>query len=148
MELSNKQAWAIASSVMATLSKNKLLSDKAKENKAKGCKELINQAIQSTNLPIEKQPNTKEKEEELELSLRLANDPAFARGWYIKEMVRQTKGNNATSAKELRDVLGIAHEDEGLTVELVDYSNAVIDCPHCGENLSKPPELPPLDIAE
>lgn len=40
---------------------------------------------------------------------------------------------------QLKDIFGLASKTEDLTIQVVDYANALIDCPHCGENVHREP---------
>ena len=39
---------------------------------------------------------------------------------------------------QLKDIFGLASKVEELRIETVDYSNAIIDCPHCSTNIHAP----------
>jgi hypothetical protein len=49
----------------------------------------------------------------------------------------------AADIGQLKDIFGLASKAEELTIQVVDYSNAMIDCPHCGVNLDKPSTIVP-----
>jgi hypothetical protein len=44
---------------------------------------------------------------------------------------------------QLKDIFGLASKTEELTIEVVDYANAIIDCPHCGENVHRTSTIVP-----
>ena len=49
----------------------------------------------------------------------------------------------AADIGQLKDIFGLASKTEELTIQVVDYANAIIDCPHCGENVHKTSTIAP-----
>jgi len=147
--MENKQAYKIATVTFNALKKANLLatqkgqSDLIKDTIYRAIKSitieaLIAHAQHDTKADSKGTVDSKEKEGEFELSHRLATDKVYARGYLIKELVRQTSNNNASAAKELRDILQIGSATDELQIELVDYENAVLECPECGISLLAP----------
>ena len=148
--MENKQAYKIATVTFNALKKANLLatqkgqSDLIKDTIYRAIKSITIEALIAHAQPTSKASSkstvtdSKENIEEFELSHRLATDKVYARGYLIKELVRQTSNNNASAAKELRDILQIGSATDELQIELVDYENAVLDCPECGVSLLAP----------
>tara|TARA_Y100000310_G_scaffold211187_1_gene211926 strand:- start:57 stop:476 length:420 start_codon:yes stop_codon:yes gene_type:complete len=42
---------------------------------------------------------------------------------------------SASDIGQLKDIFGLASKTDDLSIEVVDYSNAIIDCPHCKKNV-------------
>jgi len=60
---------------------------------------------------------------------------------YVKEHLVRKLGDGSLSASEigqLKDVFNLASQTEELSIVVESYENAIIDCPHCGENVHKP----------
>ena len=151
--MENKQAYKIATVTFNALKKANLLatqkgqSDLIKDTIFRAIKSITIEALiahaqpatkASSKSTADKTVDSKENIEEFELSHRLATDKTYARGYLIKELVRQTSNNNASAAKELRDILQIGSATDDLQIELVDYENAVLECPGCGVSLLAP----------
>jgi hypothetical protein len=68
---------------------------------------------------------------------------------HVKQLLMNRLSAGTLSASDigqLKDIFGLASKTEELTIQVVDYSNAMLDCPHCNTNLCKPVELsPPCD---
>lgn len=65
---------------------------------------------------------------------------------HVKQLLMDRLSAGTLSASDigqLKDIFGLASKTEELQIEVVDYSNAIIDCPHCGVSLDKPVELSP-----
>ena len=85
----------------------------------------------------------KHKNKENGLNLSTASetmDDATLRA-YVKEHLVRKLGDGSLSASEigqLKDVFNLASQTEELSIVVESYENAIIDCPHCGENVHKP----------
>ena len=133
--MDNKAMFKLAGEITTSLVKTKQL------NNPKDAKDVIFRSLQATKTLVPAiSEKEKEKEREFELANKLATDKTFARGWLIQELAGQTKGNNASAAKELRDLLRIDSAEE-TTITVTNYKDAHIYCPQCSGNVHKPAEL-------
>jgi len=60
---------------------------------------------------------------------------------HVKKHLLLRLGDGSLSASEigqLKDVFNLASQTEELSIVVESYENAIIDCPHCGENVHKP----------
>jgi hypothetical protein len=64
---------------------------------------------------------------------------AGTKAWLIHQM--KTGKAKAADIGQLKDVFGLASATDDLSIETVDFSNALIHCPHCGENVHNQPLL-------
>jgi len=46
----------------------------------------------------------------------------------------------AAEIAQLKDVFGLSSATADTTINIVDYANVIIDCPHCGEDVHRPPD--------
>jgi|TARA_Y100000310_G_scaffold71020_1_gene66841 hypothetical protein len=106
---------------------------KAKENKEKfelagTIHRLIKKGIDNTRKET--------KEECLNLSANNLSDSELrvrVKGLLIKRLADGTL--SASDIGQLKDIFGLASKTDDLSIEVVDYSNALIDCPHCKKNV-------------
>ena len=59
----------------------------------------------------------------------------------VDKLTNNTLG--AADIGQLKDVFGLASKTEDLTIQVVDYTNAIIDCPHCNANIHKASTIAP-----
>ena len=77
--------------------------------------------------------------EEFRQALSVLDDPVRARAWMLTNLKNAMENApNAQIAKELRDMLGIASKGDDISIQLINYANAIVDCPHCGRNVHEP----------
>ena len=131
--MDNKQIFAIAGLVTRAL-----INSKVVDGKARDIKQTVFEAMQPTleAIDIPKQ----DSDEEFTLAKRLATDPVYAKGWVIQSLAKSmdTDSGNTQAAKELREMLNIGNKSDDLVIHTIDYSNTIIDCPHCNTNILQP----------
>ena len=128
--MDNKEIFAVAGLVTRALISSKIISGKARD-----VKQAVFEAIQPALELIEAAPKMLD-EEKPDLAQMLADDPVYAKSWLINSLAKSmSEKGGAPAAKELRDILNIASRSDELQIEVVDYVNAIIDCPHCNRNV-------------
>ena len=97
----------------------------------------IAKTVQKANKAIEK---TKPKKRDGLNPSTLQMDDSELRT-RVKQHLVDKLGDGSLSASEigqLKDVFNLASQTEELSIVVESYENAIIDCPHCGENVHKP----------
>jgi hypothetical protein len=122
-----KTAWATCATVANLLRKQDKLIAQAqtyregieleREEQAKKKRDSLDSSSPESNLTDE------------ELRLRVKNHL----------LVKLDDGSlSGSDIGQLKDIFGLASKVEELRIETVDYSNAIIDCPHCSTNIHAP----------
>ena len=133
--MDNKQIFAVAGDITRALMNGKIITGKARD-----IKQAIFESIQPTLEEIHTAQGTEEekKEDGSDLARKLSQDPDYARGWMIKQLAEASKSGNTQASKELRDILQIASRKDELRIEVIDYANTIVNCPHCSTNIHAP----------
>ena len=125
--MTKKEAWRVADNLAAELLKEGLVSGHLRLVRDK-----VVEHIKELQLPIERE---KEKKKGLIPPESMSDDELRLR---LREHLISKLGSGELQAAEiaqLKDLFGLASKANDLVVELVDYKNATIDCPHCGDNI-------------
>lgn len=145
--MDNKQIFTIAGNINKMLHATKLLTGHPRDTKQTiydAIRPYLQQAVKAGTQGEEKKgTEEEEKEKEFQLARRLATDPEYARGWLTQQLATSVTTGNAQAAKEIRDILQIASNKDGLTVATTSFQDVPTHCPACGENIHKPAELLP-----
>ena len=79
----------------------------------------------------------------------LLDDKDKLRAHVLEDLFKGSQAGNSQASDKLAKLAGLDVAEQDLKINLVDYKEVLIDCPHCGENLRKPAqdavECPVLD---
>jgi hypothetical protein len=101
----------------------------------------IAQTVFKANKQLAKNPTDEVITEEYISSLNLdelLSDKSKLRSRVMASLIKGSDQGNHQAADKLAKLAGLESATDELSIECVDYSNALIDCPHCGENVHKP----------
>ena len=68
----------------------------------------------------------------------LLSDPSKLRTRVLASLIKGSDAGNHQASDKLAKLAGIENAQTDLEIGTVDYSDALIDCPHCGENVRRP----------
>lgn len=124
--MDNTQSFKVADKIATQLSKDKLLS---------GHLRIVRDIIQAEIKQLHQREQTPDrlKTEMTDKELRQE-----LRSLLVEKL--QNKTLQASEIAQLKDVFGLADQTSDLLVQAVDYSNMLIDCPHCKRNVHQPIE--------
>ena len=73
----------------------------------------------------------------MQRAIQALENPTNARAWLLLNLKASVEAGNTQAAKEIRDILNIASNEQELEINHIHYRSMCIDCP-----IQRPPLLP------